>query len=77
MRLSLILRNRRRGSIILQQSCNYENRNEWDKNTVSKTDKLRKNIKRTDINYNLFNYWVFYVTNSNKIDKDNENIKNE
>ena len=77
MRLSSILRTRRRGSIILQQSCNYGNKNERDKNTESKTDKLRENIKRIERNGNLFDNEVFYITNLSKIDKDNKNIKNE
>ena len=41
MRLFLILRTRRRGSIILQQSCNYEDGVEKDDNNEYKTDKIR------------------------------------
>ena len=75
MRLSLILRTRSKGSIILQQSCNYEDGVErGDNNNENKIDKTREKIKRTDINYNLFNYWVFYVTNSNKIEKTSLNL---
>ena len=74
MRLFLILRTRRRGSIILQQSCNYGDRDEIEDNNEDKIDKIRENIKRIDKNYNLFNYWVFYVTNSNKIEMNSLNL---
>ena len=76
MRRSSILRTRKK-SIISLQSSNYDDKNERDKNTESKTDKIRENIKRIERNGNLFDNEVFYITNLSEIDKYNKNIKNE
>ena len=54
-------------SIILQQSCNYKDRDKIDKINEYKIDKIRENIKKTYKNLILFNYRVFYITNSNNI----------
>ena len=80
MRLSLILRKRRRGSINLQQSCNYDDGVERGDNNEDNRDKIEEinwNIDWIKINCDKSKSKAFYIEKFTKDDKNNENNSNE